>query len=51
MDLKTKIAGRIRKIKQIKELAEVEEKTVTHGLEKVEIKKPKTAPTKAPRQK
>ena len=51
MDVKTKNAGRLRKVKQIKEPVEVEEKTVTPGLEKVEIKKPKTPPIKAPRQK
>ncbi len=51
MDVKIKNTGRLKKIKQIKEPAEVEEKTVTPGLEKVEIKKPKTPPIKAPRQK
>ena len=47
MDVKSKNAGRIRKIKQIKEPVDVEEKTVTPGLEKVEIKKPKTPPDKS----
>ena len=51
MDVKIKNTGRLRKIKQIKEPVDVEEKTVTPGLEKVEIKKPKTPPIKAPRQK
>ena len=51
MDVKTKNTGRLRKVKQIKEPEAVEEKTVTPGLEKVEIKKPKTPPTNAPPQK
>ena len=44
MDVKTKNADRLRKVKQIKEPAEVEEKTVTPGLEKVEIKNPRKPP-------
>jgi len=51
MDVKSKIADRVKKVKQIKEPVEVEEKTVTPGLEKVEIKNPKTLPTKSPQQK
>jgi hypothetical protein len=51
MDVKIKNTDRLRKVKQIKEPVDVEEKTVTPGLEKVEIKKPKTPPTKTPRQK
>jgi hypothetical protein len=51
MDVKTKNEGRLRKVKQIKEPVAVEEKTVTPGLEKVEIKNPKKPPVKAPRQK
>ena len=51
MDVKTKNEGRLRKVKQIKEPVAVEEKTVTPGLEKVEIKNPKTLPAKSPQQK
>ncbi|MGZ8489368.1 MAG: hypothetical protein ACXWW4_12630 [Candidatus Binatia bacterium] len=51
MDVKSKNADRVRKVKQIKEPVEVVEKTVTPGLEKVEIKKPRTPSIKAPRQK
>jgi len=51
MDVKTKNEGRLRKVKQIKEPVAVEEKTVTPGLEKVEIKNPRKPPVKAPRQK
>ena len=47
MDVKIKNAGRLRKVKQIKEPVDVEEKTVTPGLEKVEIKKPRNTARKS----
>ena len=51
MDVKIKKTDRLRKINQIKEPVDLEEKTVTPGLEKVQIEKPKTFPTKTPQQK